>query len=170
MTPWIMHWLQHRARPEVAARPRGPIVEIGSLNVNGSARQALGDLGDPYVGLDRQAGPGVDLVEDIGALADRVGAWAGTVISTEALEHDPTFWKTLEGMRRISRPGALWIITTPANGFPYHGYPNDYYRFTGDAYRDVFFEGMHILGLSEVAPPGEPAWERAVCGIAERRE
>lgn len=72
----------------------GPVLEIGSININGSAREVYGHL-TPYVGIDIVSGPNVDLVVDItNPLFNR---WEypelhhdfQTILCTEVLEHTP---------------------------------------------------------------------------------
>jgi len=163
MMPVIMRWLAETVAPVFADRRPQRVLEIGSLNVNGSAREVLRQYAGEYLGIDRQAGAGVDWVGEIRQLAAESTEWADAIIATEAFEHDPFFWQTLLSMTWLSRRPTLWVVTTPANGFPYHGWPNDYYRFTEDAYRDVFFAGMSILDLRTVDGGGH---EKAVCGMA----
>lgn len=61
----------------------GPVIEIGSRNVNGSARDAF--LGVEWFGIDTETGPGVDLVWDV------LDWWpekqCKTVVCCEVLEH-----------------------------------------------------------------------------------
>ena len=76
---------------------RAPVLEIGSININGSARDIWGQL-NPYVGVDIVAGAGVDYVVDFSdwnVISNRA-AHPGlhhqfrTIICTEVLEHvDP---------------------------------------------------------------------------------
>lgn len=69
-----------------------PVLEIGSININGSARDVFGDL-TPYVGVDIVDGPNVDVVADIrdSAIHTNIGTHKyQTIILTEVLEHvDP---------------------------------------------------------------------------------
>lgn len=72
----------------------GPVLEIGSININGSARELWGDL-SPYVGVDIVPGPGVDVVADIrnlDVLNNRrnhplLHYEFRTIVCTEVLEH-----------------------------------------------------------------------------------
>lgn len=72
----------------------GPVLEIGSININGSARELWGDL-KPYVGVDIVPGPNVDYVVDIREIANPSQDYYlrdpfHTIICTEVLEHvDP---------------------------------------------------------------------------------
>jgi SAM-dependent methyltransferase len=104
------------------------VLEIGSLNVNGSVRLLFS--GD-YVGIDRVEGDGVDIVTD--DLSSVGNASFDVVVSTSALEHDPAFWTTLAHVGRILRPGGHLILTTVSWGFFEHDKP-DFYRFLPDVY------------------------------------
>jgi len=87
-------WLQSVAQQYSCT---GPVLEIGSININGSARDLWGHL-TPYVGVDIVAGPNVDYVVDISdwnvinTRAQHEGLHHDfrTIICTEVLEHvDP---------------------------------------------------------------------------------
>jgi hypothetical protein len=50
------------------------VIEVGALDVNGSVRGIVEALHPArYIGVDMQAGPGVDVMCDAGALVDRFG-------------------------------------------------------------------------------------------------
>ena len=71
----------------------GPVLEIGSININGSARDVYGDL-QPYHGVDIVSGPNVDYVIDIRKIKNPaetpLNLQYHTIICTEVLEHvDP---------------------------------------------------------------------------------
>jgi SAM-dependent methyltransferase len=88
------------------------------------------------------------------------------VISNATLEHDKYFWLSLAEMRRVLKPGGLLIIGVPGyvedpkgdHGRSTHTYRVhyrfDYYRFSDQAVREVFFEGMNGAGITVV--PGPP--------------
>lgn len=138
------------------------VCEIGSRNFNGTARDALHNRRRTWVGLDRQEGPCVDVVGDaVDYLAPRVGQF-DAIVASSAYEHDPTFWATNNAARWALKPGGHYIVTTPTLGFPYHDYGGDFYRFTEDAYRQVFFGGMHIVDICRQVP--EPS--SSLCGVA----
>jgi SAM-dependent methyltransferase len=105
------------------------VLEIGSYDVNGSVRRLF--KGE-YVGIDREAGPGVDRVMNAAEM-DFPFASFDVVVSTSQLEHDPTFWITLQEVGRVLRPGGYFILTTHTTGFPEHNRP-DYYRFLDDTW------------------------------------
>jgi SAM-dependent methyltransferase len=123
-----------RAFVEVAAKSfelQGPIYEFGSYQVEG--QEAVADLrtlfpGQPYIGCDMRAGPGVDRIEDLGelSLADES---ARTIICVDTLEHVFEARRAADELVRVLAPGGTILVTTPFE-FHIHGYPNDYWRLT----------------------------------------
>jgi SAM-dependent methyltransferase len=114
-----------------ARRKRCTIVEVGSMDVNGGLRDVAPEHAR-YVGIDLSPGPGVDLV-----LKDRKKLpvprdHADLVVSSSAMEHDPTFWITFVAMCRACKPGGYIYINVPSNGFV-HSFPVDCWRFYPDA-------------------------------------
>jgi SAM-dependent methyltransferase len=88
------------------------------------------------------------------------------VLSNATLEHDKHFWLSLGEMNRVLAPGGLLIIGTPGytkNPERDHGksthtyrvhYRFDYYRFSEQAFREVFFDGMEDVVVEPIlAPP-----------------
>jgi SAM-dependent methyltransferase len=107
------------------------ILEIGSMDVNGSLR-ASAPRGAAYVGLDLHAGPGVDVVVASGASFPLRDGTVDIALSSSAFEHDRLFWRTFVEMCRVTRPGGYIYINVPSNG-PFHAYPVDCWRFYPDA-------------------------------------
>jgi len=96
------------------------VLEIGSLNVNGTARVHFEHCA--YTGVDVIPGPCVDVVSVAHELPMRPGSF-DTVISCESLEHD-VFWpQTLAKMVELLAPGGLCIITCAGPKRPEHGTP-----------------------------------------------
>ena len=94
------------------------IIEIGSLDINGSIRRMF--TGCEYVGLDVAAGPGVDAVcqgQDYDGPADNFD----TAVCCEVMEHNPFWVETFRNMIRVTRPGGLVILTCASHGRPEHG-------------------------------------------------
>ncbi|QDZ06941.1 class I SAM-dependent methyltransferase [Sphingomonas panacisoli] len=96
----------------------GRVLEIGSLDINGSVR-SLFDTPD-YVGVDVGEGPGVDKVCQ-GQLVDFPTASLDTAISCECLEHNPFWVETVSNMFRMTKPGALVVISCATIGRAEHG-------------------------------------------------
>jgi SAM-dependent methyltransferase len=147
MTPQIIHFAG-RAVADFGIRS-GRVLEVGSQDVNGSVRPIFENANcTEYIGIDIAAGPRVDRVMDAHAIAD---VWEpatfDTVVCCEMLEHDLRPWVTVEGMKRVLKPGGNLFVSTPTFGFPEHRHPIDCYRFGKDAYEGFIFEGCKILRL-----------------------
>lgn len=128
----------------------GRVLEVGSLDVNGSYRQMF--KGASWFGIDMEPGPGVDRVanlhDDFGELLADGVIPVDLVVSGQQLEHDPHPWLTVQAM-----VGAVWmeggtVIVIAPWDFPYHHAP-DFYRFSP--------EGLGALALNAVRH--HSAWE-----------
>jgi SAM-dependent methyltransferase len=113
----------------------GPVLEVGSFQVAG--QEKLIDLrglfsGRDYIGIDFRAGPGVDVVADVENLPVATGS-VGTVLAFSVFEHVKRFWRGFEEVHRVLRPDGVFLVCTPFY-FHVHGYPNDYWRFTPEAF------------------------------------
>jgi SAM-dependent methyltransferase len=151
--PACLEFIQRVVAPaDVAGRS---VLEVGAYDVNGSARSVLQPLSPAsYVGVDIELGPGVDEIVSVDRLLERFGKEAfDLVVSTELIEHVAD-WRTavsnLKGV--VCREGSL-VMTTRSKGFPYHGYPDDYWRFEAADLRQIFAD-FHIAALEP--DPSEP--------------
>jgi cephalosporin hydroxylase/SAM-dependent methyltransferase len=144
---------------------REPIVEIGAWQAPG--QEAIADLrplfaGKKYLGCDMQNGRGVDQIEDIHRLSFEDSS-VGTFLLADTLEHvlDP-----IRGMKEIHRclaENGIAIFTSVMD-FPIHAYPNDYWRFTPEAFR-ALAEPFPIKAIFYGGPARLP---HTVCGIAAK--
>ena len=94
------------------------VLEIGSFDMNGSPRQLFTNC-PFYIGVDCVEGKGVDLV----SLAHDVHFITGffdTIISTEVLEHDLHWKKTLKNALRMLKVGGYLILTFATGNRPKH--------------------------------------------------
>jgi SAM-dependent methyltransferase len=57
----------------------------------------------------------------------------GTVIALNLFEHVRCFWKGFDEVYRVLRPGGAFFVSCPFF-LHRHSYPNDYWRFTPDAF------------------------------------
>jgi SAM-dependent methyltransferase len=107
------------------------VLEVGARNVNGSLRPALCAL-DPaeYFGIDLEPGPGVDAICDVTRIAAQYGSnrW-DVVVCTEVLEHVWDWSAAVSNLKQALVPGGCLVLTTRSQGFPYHPFPFDFWRF-----------------------------------------
>ena len=123
------------------------VLEVGSMNVNGSIRPHIMSLSpNSYIGLDFRSGPEVNLVLDIKDLPKEQYGKYGLVASAEALEHVEYWKKAIHKIKSATKEGGHIFITTRSSGFPIHGYPNDYWRFSLDDMKHIFSD-CKILDL-----------------------
>ena len=111
------------------------VLEVGSLNINGSVRQFFEP--DQYIGCDLGEGDGVDIVCQGHELPYANGSF-DVVISCECFEHDKHWEKTFQKMIDLVRKSGLVIFSCATIGRPEHGttrtspadapFTNDYYR------------------------------------------
>ena len=94
------------------------VLEVGSLDINGSVRELFADC--RYTGVDLQLGPGVDLACQ-GQLLEFPSGHFDTTISAECLEHNPFWRETVANMLRMTRPGGLVLISCATTGRFEHG-------------------------------------------------
>lgn len=142
------------------------ILDIGSMDVNGSLRP-YAPPGAVYVGVDLEAGPGVDVVIKSHTLPFMDESF-DAIVSTSCFEHDPCFWLTfLEATRLLTQDGALYI-SAPSNG-PFHAYPLDCWRFYPDAGVALArYAGVELIE-SFIVPPMSDVWEDAVAVFGKGR-
>ena len=128
------------------------ILEVGAFNVNGSVKPFFTEAAS-YVGVDMRPGPGVDAVMNAQNLIfpDQKFDW---VISTEMLEHDAAFWKSMKEMGRVLKPKGYLLITARGNGFPPHDFPADYWRFMPDAVPELLnmADCVTLINLPDPVP------------------
>jgi SAM-dependent methyltransferase len=116
------------------------VLEVGSLDVNGSLRAYVESLGPTrYVGIDIVPGTGVDEVCDARDALERYGPQSFDVlISTELIEHVRDWREVVHGFKQMLRPEGVLIVTTRSRGHPYHGYPADFWRYEIEDLRQIF--------------------------------
>lgn len=93
------------------------VLEIGSLDINGSVRDFF-DRSCSYIGVDVGPGPGVDVVAH-GEDLDYDSHSFYTTISAECFEHNPEWAATFQNMHRMS--SRYVIFTCASDGRPEHG-------------------------------------------------
>jgi len=123
------------------------VLDVGSLDINGSARDFFTDA--DYVGVDVAPGRGVDVVA-FGQELTYPDQSFDVCLSAECFEHNPAWQETFVNMVRMSQ--GMVIITCATTGRPEHGtsrsHPGsspltvplwDYYRnLTPNDFRETF--------------------------------
>jgi SAM-dependent methyltransferase len=132
------------------------VLEVGSYDVNGSLRPLLESWGPAeYRGVDLIEGPGVDEVLDATRLVERFGEGAfDVVVSTELLEHVPDWRLVISNLKRVLAPGGILLLTTRSPGYPYHGFPHDFWRYTPEDMRAIFADCELLALESDPQKPG----------------
>ena len=87
------------------------------------------------------------------------------VVCCSTLEHDKRFWLSVAEMKRVLRPSGLLVIGVPGyvkdeqrdqgrSTLTYRvHYRFDYYRFSEQAVREVFFDGMERVRVRAMMTP-----------------
>ncbi|MGB4066319.1 MAG: methyltransferase domain-containing protein [Azonexus sp.] len=94
------------------------VLEIGSLDINGSVRKLFQNC--DYIGVDVAPGPGVDVVCQ-GQDYDGPDNSFDVAISCEVMEHNPFWAETVKNMVRLCKPGGLVVMTCATLGRREHG-------------------------------------------------
>jgi len=94
------------------------VLEVGSLNVNGSVRDFFHEC--EYVGSDVASGKDVDIATP-GQLLEFPTNFFDVVISTECFEHNPFWIETFVNMLRMMKRAGMLIVTCASAGRGEHG-------------------------------------------------
>lgn len=136
MRPHIRHFVDACAQSVEIANP---IVEIGAKRH--PSQEKLANLrplfsGSPYIGCDMDWGPGVDRIENLETLNFRDGE-VGTFVLCDTLEHVRDLSRAMNELKRCLNPETGVLIASSVMLFPVHGFPNDYWRFTPEGFREL---------------------------------
>ena len=132
------------------------ILDLGSLDVNGSYREYFDISPWIYRGMDMTPGRNVDIVlQNPYCWQEIKSDSADVLISGQAFEHIEYFWITMLEIARVLKPGGLCCIIAPSGGFE-HRYPVDCWRFYPDGFtalaRFVRFEVVSVFTQREANP------------------
>ena len=125
------------------------ILDLGSLDVNGSYREYFDVSPWTYRGLDATSGKNVDiLLKNPYKWTEIRSRSADVLISGQAFEHIEFFWITMLEIERVLKPGGLCCIIAPSGGFE-HRYPVDCWRFYPDGFAALTrFARLDVLEVS----------------------
>lgn len=153
------------------------VLDVGSMDVNGSYRTLFDDPAWSYTGVDMAPGAGVDKVlPGPYDWSNIQTASFDVVVSGQAFEHIEYPWVTILEVARILRPGGLVCIIVPSAGYE-HRYPVDCWRYYPDGLRAL--ARWADLDVIDAATDWEPAgdysddsalWADSVLVAAKRRE
>lgn len=149
----VLEWGRSVLTAEVVEDKR--VLEVGSMNVNGSLRTYVESLKpEYYVGIDIAMGPGVDRVLNVNRLIEAYGKkkW-DLVICTEMLEHCSEWQGAVYEMKESLDVGGSLLITTVGPGFPNHDWPGDYWRFTQVVMEEALIDLNAQIYIKDVPEP-----------------
>ena len=129
------------------------VIEVGSLDVNGSLRQVAAAFApSSYIGVDIQMGRGVDQVCKVEDLIRTFGCERfDVVLCTEVLEHVKDWREAIHNLKEVLKPGGVLLITTRSLGKEYHGYPFDFWRYELSDMKAIFSD-FDIIALGRDVP------------------
>jgi SAM-dependent methyltransferase len=133
----VLHWAKGALPME------GTVLEVGSLNVNGSLRSVL-----PVThGIDIRPGKDVDEVLDACNLLERYGpeSW-DNVVTSNCFEHVELWEPALRNSWGVLKTGGKFLFEVPTQKKGFHSHPYDYWRWTIDLLKEMF-KDQEILEL-----------------------
>lgn len=113
------------------------VLDVGSLDVNGTYRPLVEAKGWKYIGLDTRFGKNVDIVAEDPFLYPFPDDHFDMVISGSTMEHVTAIWRWVPELVRVLKPGGMLAILTHWK-FPEHRYPLDCWRIMPDGMRYLF--------------------------------
>lgn len=133
-------YLEHRKGEALS------ILDLGSLDVNGSYRELFAIGAWMYRGFDAAGGRNVDIVlRDPYDWREVRSGSVDVVISGQAFEHIEFFWLTMLEIARVLAAGGLCCVIAPSGG-PEHRYPVDCWRFYPDGFAALArFASLEVL-------------------------
>ena len=136
---------------------KGKVLEVGSMNVNGTLRAVL-----PIThGIDIREGRDVDEVLDACDLLKKYGpdSW-DHVVTSSCFEHVEHWHPALENAWGVLKPKGTFLFEVPTMGKGYHAHPNDYWRWDIVLLAKMF-KDQKIVSLSHT-------WEHGVGVICRK--
>lgn len=118
MHPEVINFVRGVKKTYPAFFANTKVLEVGSRNVNGTIRDEFTRC--DYMGIDLVEGPGVDRVCHAGDM-DGEDKTFDVVVSTEAMEHDGDWPRSLWRMFLCLKPGGLFLLTCAGPARAEHG-------------------------------------------------
>jgi SAM-dependent methyltransferase len=158
-TPSTLEWVEQNLTSEEVQGKR--VLDIGSFDVNGSLRSVVSPLKPgEYIGVDLRPGPGVDVVCAAEDLIARFGVECfDLVLSSSTFEHIRYWKQALSNMKQVCKPNGLILIIVPSK-WPFHAYPNDYWRYESYDMERIFAD-CDLISLHEDDQPNSLVYLKA---------
>ena len=110
----VLQWVEQAIRESGTRVSDVKILEFGSLDINGSVRSLFTNKNITYVGVDMQAGPGVDVVADAATYDSEL--LFDIIICCEVFEHCQNWREIVVNSHRLLTPGGIFIATMAGEG------------------------------------------------------
>lgn len=124
------------------------VLDIGSMDVNGTYKRFFSSSQCQYLGVDMVAGPNVDIVLKNSYRLPLASFSQDVVVCGQVFEHVQFFWLTWLEMIRVLRPGGHILLVAPSRG-PEHRYPQDCWRFYPDGFEALaLYGGLELMEVS----------------------
>jgi predicted SAM-dependent methyltransferase len=129
-----------------------PIVDVGAYNVNGNSKKFFPN--HKWIGVDKRAGPDIDIVLDAEELLAHFGPESiGTIICTDTLEHAANPIAISSQFFRVLKAGGFLLLTVPLT-WPIHDFPGDYWRFTPECVKEILLRDFNRKDVSAAVDEG----------------
>lgn len=142
------------------------VLDVGSMDVNGTFRPLVEKRGWAYTGLDIAPGKNVDIVSDDLYHYPIEDNSYDVVISGSTMEHVGKIWLWVPELARVLKPGG-WLCIHTHWKFQLHRHPVDCWRIMPDGMALLFDEtdqlekyeirianDMDIIGMARKLKPG----------------
>jgi SAM-dependent methyltransferase len=110
------------------------VVEFGACDMNGSVRQVYPQAAS-WLGVDRQYGPGVDIVAD--AAVWRTDDRFDLCICAEVFEHTPDWRRIIDTAQAVLTGGGLFLASCARADRPPHSAVDGGHLREGEFYRNI---------------------------------
>lgn len=133
--------ISDRFYTEMNSRPTCRMAEIGVKGWDGrsggvTCRDRVPNA--DWVGIDMLEGSGVDVVADVQSISKNFSpGYFNGIVMVAVLEHVAKPWIAAQELAAITRLNG-WILVGSHQSFPYHPYPQDYWRFSKEALAELF--------------------------------
>ena len=159
MSPDVFNTFANVVSSRLSGRPLASVLEIGAgaqtllaIDHFGSARRVAFNMRFDKISAELEK---TELVIGNSNTLEFPDETFDCVLSCSTLEHDKYFWKSIAETKRVLKSGGFFIVGVPiymtlptdkdftTQTYARHGlaYNADFYRYSEQAVREVFFEG-----------------------------